>query len=169
MTRLPRLRLAVALAATLVATSVACSRSSVADGNDTLQPQPIGESECASCGMIVGRQPSPRGQVAHRDGTHSFFCSVADMIVYLSAPSPHGEVLGSWVEAMPVDVDPASESTEDRPWTDAQSAFFVLGDFHRRVMGRPVLAFTTEPDATAVATRLEAEVVTWSELPPLVE
>ncbi len=127
------------------------------------RPEPIGVSECASCGMIVREQPSPRGQLVHRDGTRAFFCSIGDLIAYAEAPSSHGRIEQTWVEALAPDVDPAANDLEEERWVEASSAGFVLGVERDLIMGEPVLSFASASEAQAAAARLGGRAVSWTE------
>lgn len=130
----------------------------------TAVPEPIADHDCGACGMIVREQPSPRAQIVHRDGTHVWFCSIADVVAYLGAPSPHGRIEQIWVETLPVDADPAANDVAERPWRRAQDAAFVLGVERGSVMGTPVLAYATSADSAAAASRLGGRAVGWDEV-----
>ncbi len=142
----------------------ACGGEQSASSGAAARPEPIAEHDCASCGMIVREQPSPRGQVVHRDGTHEWFCSIADVVAYVGAPSPHGRIEHVWVETQAVDVDPAANATADLPWMPAADAFFVLGVERERVMGPGVLVFASEADARSAAERLHGRMARWDEV-----
>lgn len=130
----------------------------------TAPAESFADHECGTCGMIVREQPSPRAQVVHRDGTHAWFCSMADLVAYLDAPSTHGRIEQVWVETLPADTDPASANLEEHPWAHASEAFFVVGIDRVGVMGTPVLAFATEADADGAAGRLRGHAARWSEV-----
>lgn len=130
----------------------------------TAAPEPIADHDCGACGMIVREQPSPRAQVVHRDGTHVWFCSIADVVAYLGSPSGHGRIEQIWVETLAADADPAADDVADRPWAHASDAAFVLGVERERVMGAAVLAFATRADADAAASRLGARAASWDEV-----
>lgn len=125
-------------------------------------PHAIDDHECASCGMIVREQPSPRGQAVHRDGERVFFCSLADLVAYQAAPSPHGRLVATWVEALPVELDPAAHDARPQPWIEASEATFVLG-VERTVMGTPALTYASEADARAVAERVGGRALPWTD------
>lgn len=127
-------------------------------------PEPYADHECAACGMIVREQLSPRAQVAHRDGTHAWLCSIADAAAYVAAPSPHGRIEQIWVETLASDVDIAAGETAPRPWAEASSAWFVLGVERMGVMGAPVLVFGCEADARAASARLGGRIARWDAL-----
>ncbi|MCA9605273.1 MAG: nitrous oxide reductase accessory protein NosL [Myxococcales bacterium] len=114
--------------------------------------------------MIVRDQPAPRGQLIHRDGTRVFLCSIADLVTYERAPSPHGAPAATYVEVMAADADPADTSTAARPWRSVDRAEFVVGGLHRPVMGEPVLVFDDLATARAAAERLGSRAVDWEEL-----
>ena len=103
-------------------------------------PQSFDGAECGVCGMTVADQPSPRGQVAHRDGEHVFFCSLGDLAVSLDAPGPRGTPEALWVEVLPAGLDPADHDTAPQAWVLADEAVYQFGPA-RRVLGRPVLSF----------------------------
>jgi len=128
-------------------------------------PQAIGDHECAVCGMLVRDQPAPRGQVVHRDGSPAFACSLGDLLVYLSAPSPHGHAETVWVEVIAPEVGAGERSLHDHPWRLAEDAWFVVGIERPGIMGAPVLAFAerTEADSAARADS-DARVVDWQGL-----
>lgn len=149
----------------LLAVASACHSSTETQAAAETSPLPLAGTECAACGMTVAEQPAPRGQVVHRDGTHAFFCSVADMVTYLESPSPHGAALGTFVEVLPLGTDPAETDMSQYPWTDAAQASFVVGEFERPVMGRPILTFEVESDAQEAAARLDGSVIPWDALP----
>ena len=129
-----------------------------------LSAAPIGDAECAACAMIVRDQPTPRGQLVHRDGTRVHFCSIADLVTYLAAPSPHGSPQAIYVEVMAPSADPDERSTEERTSRPVGEAGFVYGDFERPVMGEAVLTFGSMEEARAAALRLDAHAVTFDEL-----
>jgi len=120
--------------------------------------------ECAACGMIVREQPAPRAQLVHRDGERAFFCSIGDMVAYRAGPSPHGEVVATYVEVLPADADPALNDPARRPWVEAQTAGFVLGVARHQIMGEPVLVYATHDEAELAATRYGGRAVEPAEL-----
>ncbi len=153
-------------AALLLLAASACSRSG--DGGkpiDSAAAPLHHEYECASCGMIAQEQPSPRGQLVHRDGAREFFCSVGDLLTYLEAPSPHGAVVATYVEAMDPAADPRKLTFDARPWIAADKATYVLGIHRERIMGKPILSYATRADAAAIAIKYGGHLVTWPQLP----
>ena len=141
----------------------ACS-DRAASGEIDRTAHAIDGDECAACGMIVREQPAPRAQLVHRDGERAFFCSIGDMVAYRAGPSPHGEVVATYVEVLPADADPATNDTARRPWMEAERAGFVLGVPRRQIMGEPVLVYSTRDEAESAATRYGGRAVEQAEL-----
>ncbi len=129
------------------------------------EAEALAEQECAVCGMLVRDRSAPRGQVVHRDGSRFFLCSVGDLMVHLSSPSPHGRAAGIFVEVMEPEEDPALSLTDRHPWVAAADGFHVVGVERSRIMGRPVLVYSDRRSANAVASRYPgARVVDFAEL-----
>lgn len=140
-----------------------CAGAAESSAGALAAPRSIADHECASCGMIVREQPAPRAQVVHRDGTHEWFCSIADLVAYRGSPSPHGRIEHTWVEILPPEVDPAVHDMSEARWVEVERAGFVLGVERNMVMGTPVLSFATEADARAAAERLRGRAASWDE------
>lgn len=137
--------------------------------NDTQQPvslkaMPIKGHSCESCGMIVREQSSPRGQIVHRDGKRSYFCSLSDMMNYLENPSPHGKVLAIFVESMDAKIDPLVFDTKPQPWLPASQGTYVLGVKKTRVMGVPILSYKDPKDAHLWGQKYKGKSVSWTAL-----
>lgn len=158
------MRVATAVVAALVLIGAGCSRGGSSAGEVDVHAEHIDGQECGACGMIVREQSSARAQLVHRDGTRHFFCSIGDLLAYLEAPSPHGAVRATYVEALDPGADPREFSVEPRPWVSAESAHFVTGVAKPRVMGRPVLVYETAEQARAAATQYGGTVVPWHDL-----
>ncbi len=129
-----------------------------------IAPEPIDLAECAVCGMVVGEQPSPRGQLAYRDGTHAHICSIEEVRALAAAPGPRGTPVGVWVEDLPADFDWRNTSTEPLEWIDANAAWFVFGAERSLVMGVPVLTYGDSDEAYRVADALGTHPASWSDL-----
>ena len=142
----------------------ACTGTSAPSATLEVAPQALEGQECSVCGMTVREQPSPRGQVLHRDGTRLHFCSLGDLRAHLEAPSAHGAVLGTWVEALPSDYDATKHDTALQPLVPAESATYVVGFERPRVMGRPTLAFSEPALAEAAAEKVGGHVVDWPKM-----
>ena len=107
----------------------------------------LDDQEDEVCGMLVREQSAPRSQVVHRGGSRFFFCSLADMLVHLSAPSPHGRTEAIFVEVVEPEEDPMQSHTGVHPWVLAESAVYVVGIERRGIMGEPVLAYADRSEA----------------------
>ena len=140
---------------------VACGQPQAA-ADVSLEPRQAGTAECSVCGMVVGEQPAPRGQVVHRDGQHAFFCSIGDLRAWLQTPSPAGRPERVWVEVLPSDFDVDSRDTSAHPWLVADAAVHVVGVPRGGIMGLPVLSFA-DPTAAEAAVP-GARTTTWHSL-----
>ena len=132
---------------------LSCSGTSDQVDTQNFAAVALDNASCASCGMVVREQPSPRGQAIHRDGTRVFFCSLADMIHYTAAPSPHGKVKHLYVEESDHQKDPLQHQFERLPWIDAKQSWFVVGVPRQGIMGKPLMSYRDEVVAKAVATQ----------------
>lgn len=130
--------------------AVACDAPGYREANPEARPQAITNQEDAVCGMLVREQSAPRAQLLHRDGTRQFFCSAADLLSYLDAPSPYGAVVQIHLELMDPSEDPALTHTQPHPWIDAHAATFVVGIERRAIMGPPVLVYRDTASAEIV-------------------
>lgn len=155
----------IAAVVLLLVVAVGCGKSDSKAVGPDLDPAPLEHHhECAACGMIVAEQSSARAQVVHGDGTRAYFCSIGDMLAYLAAPSPHGKIVGSWVEAMDPTKDPSEFSTDKLPWIPATSASYVIGIDKPRVMGKPVAVYERRADADAAAAKYKGTATDWNGL-----
>jgi nitrous oxide reductase accessory protein NosL len=124
-----------------------CGPADEGDVEGRHQAVALDEQEDEVCGMLVREQSAPRSQVIHRDGSRFFFCSLGDMLVYLSAPSPHGRVEAVFVEVMDPGEDPMQSHTGVHPWVAAADAIYVVGIERPAIMGDPVLAYADRSQA----------------------
>ncbi|MFT4627703.1 MAG: nitrous oxide reductase accessory protein NosL [Myxococcota bacterium] len=129
-----------------------------------LAPVAIGEAECGVCGMVVGEQPSPRGQLVYRDGSHTQVCSVDELRALAESPGARGRPVAVYVETLPADHDWTAADTTPQPWSPVSDAAFVFGAERPWVMGVPVLAYASPEAAAAVAARLGTHAVDWAAL-----
>lgn len=116
-------------------------------------PAALSDQEDAVCGMLVREQSAPRGQVVHRDGSRFFFCSIGDLLVHLSAPSPHGRADDVFVEVMDPSEDPGRAHTGEHAWLPVDEAVYVVGIDRPGIMGAPVLTYATRQAAEQVASK----------------
>lgn len=125
---------------------------------------PPGTAECAACSMVVREQPAPRGQTLYRDGSRKYFCSLADLMQFLRAPSALGAPTQIFVEVLDGAADPRTTSSKARPWVLAKTASFVVGVPRSGVMGKPALAYAERAAAERVAAAHKARVVDFAGL-----
>lgn len=149
------IRAGLLLAVLLVAGLGACDDATPPPDTTPGETPDISEAECAVCGMLVRDQPAPRGLAIRRDGTEAFACSLGDLLVELTAPSPHGRATEVLVEIMDSGEDPSLRQTHDHAWLAADRAWYVLGVERSGIMGPPVLAYARRAEAHAVAGRHE--------------
>lgn len=129
-----------------------------------VEPEPIGLAECAVCGMVVGEQPSPRGQLHYRDGTVAHVCSIEELRAQAAAPTGRGKPVSLFVEALPASFDWAVPSTDALPWIAAEDAWFVFGASRPLVMGVPVLTYPDEASASRAAQGVGTKPVRWTQV-----
>lgn len=163
--RLLRRLAPLACALALSAAPAACSKhQDKGTAAAAATPQAIGASECRACGMVVREQPAPRGQVVYADGERAFFCAIGDMVHYLETPSPRGAPTQLYVEALTPDEDPKQASTSEHRWILATDAHYVFGVAREGVMGKPVLVYASQEDASAAAARYGGHVLDYAGL-----
>ena len=122
-------------------------------------------TEGAVCGMVVSEQPAPRAQVLHRDGTRLFLCGIADLLMHLDAPSPHGAPVEIYVEAMGADEDPREIHYGEHEWIPAEKAIYRIGDERPQlIMGEPVMTYRDRPTAAGAIAHGPIEILDFSEL-----
>ena len=135
----------------IVLGALGCGEGEGATGSTERTATAVEDQACSVCGMLVRDQPAPRAQVVHHDGTKAFTCSLGDLLVHLSAPSPHGRADDVWVEVMAPTESPAERGTHAHRWIAASAAFYVVGVERRGIMGPPVLAYAERSHAESVA------------------
>jgi len=132
---------------------IGCGPDAGRDLHEDVRPVAIADQEDAVCGMLVREQSAPRAQLVHRDGERAFFCSVGDLLVHLSAPSPHGSATDVFVEVLSADEDPGEAHLGEHPWRPADQVVYVVGVDRPGIMGAPVLAYADAETARRVAER----------------
>ena len=148
--------LALALAGWL---AVGCGREERSAGPVDLEPGEVADQEGAVCGMLVRGQSAPRAQVIHRDGEHSFLCSIGDLLAYLDVPSPHGAPAKVFVEVMEPSEHPGESHPGPHPWIPAEEGVYVVGIPRPGVMGASVLIYRSRDDAEQVTEGTSATIV----------
>jgi thiamine biosynthesis lipoprotein len=139
--------------------AVGCDGPERSAGPYPLEAGEIADHEGAVCGMLVRGQSAPRAQVIHRDGEHSFLCSIGDLLAYLEVPSPHGAAERVFVEVMDPTEDPLESHTAPHPWIPAEDAVYLVGILRRGIMGPPVLVYRSRAEAEQVAAASSARLL----------
>ncbi len=130
-----------------------------------IEPIAFGKGgECEACSMYVSEQPGPRAQLIYKAGERRFFCSLGDLLSFLTLPSPHGLPVQIWVEAMPADTPPNTHSSDPQPWVKAESARYVTGIDRGAVMGMPALSFASKTHAEQFTGQHGGDVNDWGAL-----
>lgn len=132
---------------------IGCGPDDGEGGRQAAQPIALDDQEDAVCGMLVREQSAPRAQVVHRDGERAYFCSIGDLLVHLSAPSPHGAATDVFVEVLSPEEDPLEAHVGEHPWRRADQVTYVVGVDRPGIMGAPVLAYLDAETARLVASR----------------
>jgi|GEM_PF-1003175 len=150
------------LAALLLGISPGCG---TAEPSAPIVVAPVdpGPVECAVCGMTVRDQPSPRGQVLHRNGEHKHFCALGDLRAYLQTPTPLGTPTAVWVEDLGPDFELLAFDVAPRPYIAADDATYVVGSARPRIMGLPILSFS-DPDVANRHASGAAKTAIWADL-----
>lgn len=143
---------------------IGCGRGGSGEGPAPVVATDPGGAECAVCGMVVREQPSPRGQVVHRDGEHEFLCSLGDLRAYVQAPNPRGEPVATFVEVLPQGLDLRGMDSGAQAWVPAAEAHYVVGFERPGVMGLPVGSFASAEGAALAASALSGRKATWNAL-----
>lgn len=117
-----------------------------------LHPVPIAAAdECAVCGMQIRGFPGPKGEV-HVSGREAplKFCSTRDFFAWVLQPEAGASVQALWVHDLGAT---GWDQPDDAAFTDARSAWYVVG--HRRLgaMGPTLASFRERPAAEAFAAR----------------
>ncbi len=130
-----------------------------------IEPIAFGKGgECEACSMYVAEQPGPRAQLIYKAGERRFFCSLGDLLSFLTLPSPHGLPVQIWVEAMPADTSPNTHSRAPQPWVKAEGARYVTGIDRGAVMGMPALSFASNIHAERFTSQHGGDVNDWGAL-----
>lgn len=129
-----------------------------------LHPHPIGpHDECHLCGMTIREYPGPKGQVFLQGREiPAKFCSTTDLFAWLLQPESGAVVREVFVHNMgATDWDDPS----DDHYTDARTAWYVVGHPLRGAMGATLAAFASRETAEAFAARYEgARLLAYSEV-----
>lgn len=140
-------RLRTVAVATLLAWGAAgCARGA---GEATAAPREItSATACSLDGMLLGDYPGPKAQI-HYSGSDEpdYFCDMVEMFRMYLKPEQVRSVRAVYVQDM-------GKTDWEQPrgqWTDARTAFFVVGSRRHGSMGPTIASFALEPDARRFA------------------
>jgi len=119
---------------------------------------------CHLCGMYVTRFAGPKGQsYLRRQKTPSHFCSTRDLFAYLLQPDVVPNIAAVFVHDM-------SKTDWDNPqhtaavYTDARSAFYVIGHGLKGAMGHTIASFSDMPSSEAFKQRYGGQILRYSDI-----
>jgi len=137
----------------------ACSQT------DQAPPAPLELTKGASCsldGMLLLDFPGPKAQIHYSQGPADFFCDTVEMFSIYLRPEQQRRVLGLYVH----DMGRADWDEPRNEWTDARSAYYVVGSKRRGSMGPTLASFAQESDAAQFAAQHGGEVLSFDQITP---
>jgi len=145
------------LAATLLA---ACGKST----DKAAAPVEIArDSYCALDGMLLGDYPGPKAQIHYAGQPEpELFCDTMEMFSLLLKPEQARKVTAVYVQ----DLDKTSWEAPKGAWTDAKTAFYVVGSKKRAAMGPTFPSFGTREGAQKFAATEGGKVYPFAEITP---
>jgi copper chaperone NosL len=158
MTPLPT-RLAHALAALSVLALVACSNADGAGGGPA---EVTRDTACSLDGMTLMDYPGPKAQIHYEKGDPDFFCDTIEMFAVFLKPEQVKAVRALYVQ----DMGRAEWTQPEGHWTDAKTAFYVVGSKRRGSMGPTIASYSREEDARALVGREGGRVLRFAEVTP---
>jgi len=118
------------------------------------------------CGMNVLEHPGPKGQIILGQIPEPiWFSSARDAVAFTMLPEEPKAIAAIFVTDMGRAPDWDAPGAEN--WTDAKTAFFVIGSSRRGGMGAPeTVPFSSETAARSFAAEFGGEVVVFADIPP---
>jgi len=105
--------------------------------------------ECHLCGMLIERQPGPKGQLYEGgEASPRKFCSTRDLFAYLLDPERRHRIESVFVHDMALT---PWEHPDQETYIDAREAWFVVGSRRRGSMGPTPASFAERSLAEAFA------------------
>jgi copper chaperone NosL len=131
-------------------------------------PMPVEPSASATayfCNMAVLDHPGPKGQIFLKGrGEPIWFSSVRDTLAFTMLPEEPKAIIAIYVNDMAKARD--WQHPEPGTWTEARSAWFVLGsDYDGGMGGREAVPFSTEAAARDFAARHGGRLSRFSDMP----
>ncbi|HLS80347.1 MAG TPA: nitrous oxide reductase accessory protein NosL [Steroidobacter sp.] len=117
---------------------------------------------CSLDGMTLTDYPGPKAQIHYAQGEPEFYCDTIEMFSIYLRPEQQRRVLGLYVH----DMGRADWDEPRNEWTDARSAYYVVGSKRRGSMGPTLASFAQESDAAQFAAQHGGEVLSFDQITP---
>lgn len=125
------------------------------------QPREIGQdTACSLDGMVLADFPGPKAQIVYDQGEPDFFCDTKEMFSIFLRPEQKKRVVGIYVQ----DMGKADWAHPQGYWTDAKTAFYVVGSKREGAMGPTIASFAAEADARAFAGQYGGKVLPFGQV-----
>ena len=114
-------------------------------------------------GMLLGDYPGPKAQIHYAGQPEpELFCDTTEMFSLLLKPEQARKVTAAYVQ----DLDKTSWDAPKGAWTDAKTAFYVVGSKKRGAMGPTIPSFGTREGAQKFAEAEGGKVYPFAEITP---
>ena len=121
------------------------------------------DSYCSLDGMLLGDYPGPKAQIHYAGQPEpELFCDTTEMFSLLLKPEQARKVTAAYVQ----DLDKTSWDAPKGAWTDAKTAFYVVGSKKRGAMGPTIPSFGTREGAQKFADSKGGKVYPFAEITP---
>ncbi|MBP6801528.1 MULTISPECIES: nitrous oxide reductase accessory protein NosL [Zoogloea] len=121
------------------------------------------DSYCSLDGMLLGDYPGPKAQIHYAGQPEpELFCDTTEMFSLLLKPEQARKVTAAYVQ----DLDKTSWDAPKGAWTDAKTAFYVVGSKKRGAMGPTIPSFGTREGAQKFADSEGGKVYPFAEITP---
>lgn len=121
------------------------------------------DSYCSLDGMLLGDYPGPKAQIHYAGQPEpELFCDTMEMFSLLLKPEQARKVTAAYVQ----DLDKTSWDAPKGAWTDAKTAFYVVGSKKRGAMGPTIPSFGTREGAQKFADSEGGKVYPFAEITP---
>jgi len=118
--------------------------------------------ECHLCGMIIRNFPGPKGE-SYSSLTNNMqkFCSTRDLFSFMLQPENKRQVKEVYVH----DMGKTPWATPgDEHFTDARTAWFVIGSSKAGAMGQTLASFSMKSDAEVFTQEFGGQLYTFDEI-----
>ncbi|WP_026179918.1 nitrous oxide reductase accessory protein NosL [Hahella ganghwensis] len=139
-----------------------CSPSEATGQSSTIEPVRIeAGDECHICGMVISRQPGPKGEFVGKDRRTYKFCSTHELFFWLLQPENqhlqgrvfvHDMARADW------------NSPDDSHLTDARTAWYVIGSSAKSGMGPTIASFKFAEDAQKFIEKYRGRLVSFEQI-----